>query len=316
MAVHGLIPSYDTQVTGNVEKAQQTCELWAQTYPREMLPHGLLAGLIYQVTGKYEKAVAESEKAIELDKDFAIAYDILVYSRESLGQLEEAEKTLQQASQRKLKIPWFLLHRYHIAFLRADTAGMERVAAEGSGADEIANQESFALAYAGHLRQARKMSQRATELALQNSQRETAALWETGGALQEAFFGNSLAARRSATAALTLSRNREVEYGAAVALAISGDSSRAQTLANDLERRFPEDTSVRLNYVPTLHALFVLDRQAAQVLSEFLPLFGPHNFSDNGLAPHPRSRRATRPAGDGARGIRLARFAPTPGTAC
>jgi eukaryotic-like serine/threonine-protein kinase len=255
-----IVASYDTQVTGNVEKAQQTCELWAQTYPREMLPHALLAGLIYQVTGEYGNAVAESEKAIELDNDFAIAYDILVYSRESLGQLEEAEKTLQRASQRKLEIPWFLLHRYRIAFLRADTAGMERVAASGSGADEIANQESFSLAYAGQLQQARKMSQRAAQLALQNSQVETASVWETGAALQESFLGNSAAARQNAKEALDLSRDREVEYGAALALALSGDSARAEGLANDLERRFPEDTSVRFSYLPTLHALLALNQ--------------------------------------------------------
>ena len=255
-----IVASYDTQVSGNVEKAQQTCELWAQTYPREMFPHALLAGLIYQVTGRYENAVAESEKAIALDKDFAIGYDILAYSQESLGKVEDAENTLQRASVRKLEIPWFSLHRYRIAFLRGDTAGMERVAALGSRADEIANQESFALAYAGRLQQARKMSQRAAQLAIENAQGETASLWETGAALHEAFLGNSSVARQNAITALTLSRNREVEYGAALALALSGDSSRAEGLANDLERRFPEDTSVRLSYLPTLRAVLAVSQ--------------------------------------------------------
>jgi eukaryotic-like serine/threonine-protein kinase len=44
--------SYDLQVTGNLEKAQQTCELWAQTYPRGLNPHGFLGGGIYPVFGK------------------------------------------------------------------------------------------------------------------------------------------------------------------------------------------------------------------------------------------------------------------------
>jgi eukaryotic-like serine/threonine-protein kinase len=55
-------------------------------------------------------------------------------------------------------------------------------------------------------------------------------------------------------AALELSKERDVEYGAAFALALSGDSSRSQALANDLERRFGEDTSVRFSYLPALRA--------------------------------------------------------------
>ena len=37
--------------TGNMEKAEQSCELWIQTYPRSDMPHDLLAGLIYPVRG-------------------------------------------------------------------------------------------------------------------------------------------------------------------------------------------------------------------------------------------------------------------------
>jgi hypothetical protein len=91
-------------------------------------------------------------------------------------------------------------------------------------------------------------------------QRERAALWEAGEAVREALFGNALEARQRATAALDLSKDRETEYGAAFALALSADSSRSQALANDLERRFPEDTTVRFSYLPTLRALLALNR--------------------------------------------------------
>lgn len=65
-----------------------------------------------------------------------------------------------------------------------------------------------------------------------------------GAALRESFCGNAAAARESANAALQLSNDRELEYGAGLALAISGDSPLSSTLAEDLEKRFPEDTSV------------------------------------------------------------------------
>lgn len=59
-----------------------------------------------------------------------------------------------------------------------------------------------------------------------------------------------------------ISIDREVEYGAALALALSGDSPRAQTLAHDLEIRFPEDTSVRFNYLPVLRGILALNQGA------------------------------------------------------
>ena len=100
-------------------------------------------------------------------------------------------------------------------------------------------------------------------------------MYETGAAVWEAFFGDAPEARRSAMAALELSKGRDVEYGAAFALALSGDSSRPQALTNDLERRFPEDTEVRFIYVPTLRAVLALNngepRNAIELLKTAVP---------------------------------------------
>ncbi len=277
-----ITASFEGQVTGNLEVAQQTCELWAQTYPRDMLPHTFLPGMIYPVLAKYEKAVEEGQKAIELDPDFAIAYNVLALNYISLDRLGEAENTLQRASERKLEIPDFLVNRYEIAFLKGDQAGMERQVALGKGKsgaeDWLSDQEAFALAFSGRLQQARKKPQRAADLAQRAAQRERAALYQTGPALWEAFFGDAPAARRSAMAALALSNDREVEYGAAFALALSGDSSQSQTLANDLERRFPEDTAVRFSYLPALHALLALNHKEPSRAIELLQTAVPYEL--------------------------------------
>jgi len=182
-----ITASYEVQVTGTLEKAQQTSESWAQTYPREMDAHGFLAGMIYPVFGKYEKAVEESRKVIELDPDFALGYFQLAFSYTYLDRLGEAGSALQRASERKLEIPEFLVQRYSIAFLQGDKAGMELEAALGrrkSGAEDwMSDQEALVLAYSGHLKQARQMSRRAVDLAQQAGKRESAALYETGAAL-------------------------------------------------------------------------------------------------------------------------------------
>jgi tetratricopeptide (TPR) repeat protein len=277
-----ITAAYDQQVTGNLEKAQRTCEAWAQTYPREAGPHDALGGIIYPVFGKFEKGVEEARKAIELDPDFAISYNILAFNSQSLGRLGEAQDAVQRASQRKLEIPDLLVDRYDIAFLKGDQAGMEREAALGQGGsgaeDWISDQEAFALAYTGHLRQARRKSRRAVDLAQQSAQRERAAMWEAGAAVREALFGNAPEARQSAIAAPDLSKGRDVEYGAGLALLLSGDSSRSQRSADDLEKRFPEDTAVRFSYLPTLRALLALKHGESAKAIELLQVAAPYEL--------------------------------------
>ena len=51
-----------------------------------------------------------------------------------------------------------------------------------------------------------------------------------------------------------------MQYGAALALAYTGDDRRAQVLTGDLAKKFPEDTIVQFNYLPTLRAQQFLSR--------------------------------------------------------
>jgi serine/threonine protein kinase len=276
-----ITATYDFRVTGNLERMQQSCESWVQTYPRDVNPHGFLS-TIYQVIGKYEKSVEEAKKAIEIDPDFVFGWGNLAFNYQKLDRLGEDESTLQRASERKLDSPDFVYMRYDIAFLKGDQAGMERQVTVGQGKsgaeDLISNKVAFALAYSGHLQEARKMSRRASALAQQASQRESAALYETAAALREAFFGNAREATQSAMAALQLSKDREVEFGVAFALALSGDSSRSQTLANDLEKRFGEDTSVRFNYMPALRGLLAVNQGEPSKAIELLQVATPYEL--------------------------------------
>ena len=261
-----LTLSYDFRVTGDLEKAQQNCESWSITYPRDAMPPAFLS-VIYDVNGQHERAIDEGRKTVERDPDFPFGYANLAFTYQNLDRLGDEENTLQRAFERKVTLPDFWAMRYVIGFLRADQAGMERAVTQGKseGEDMLADNEALVLAYSGRLHQARSMSQRAVELAQQAGQRESAALYETAAALQEAFFGNAPEAIRSATAALVLSKDREVDYGAAFALTLAGDSSRAQTLVDDLEKRFGEDTSVRFNYLPALRALLNLGEPAKAI---------------------------------------------------
>lgn len=272
--------SYDKRVTGDLKKAEQTCELWAQTYPRVELPHAFLSGTISQTLGKYEKSVEEANLAIELNSDWPVVYSNLAASYIALDRMDEAEKALQRAWDRKLEMPDFFVQQYIISFLRGDSAAMEREAAEAQGKpgveESMTNSESFVLAYSGHLKDARKMSRRAEDFAREPDRRETQAFYETDAAVWEALFGNTSTARQRAVVALNLSKGRDVEYRAALALALSGESSRSKVLTDDLERRLPEDTKVRFAYAPTLRALLALNHGELSQALEFLQAAIPY----------------------------------------
>jgi serine/threonine protein kinase/Tfp pilus assembly protein PilF len=274
---------YDRDVTGNLEKAHQTLELWVQTYPRDVGAHGLLSGFSSQGTGRYEETIEEANKALALDPDFTPGYLNLATGNFYLDRFAETEDVIQQALQRKQEIPDLLVLHYYVSFLKHDSAAMDRdtalVRGKPGAEDWMAHSQALVLALSGRLKDALVMSQRAIDLTLQAGQEERAATYESGAAVWQAFFGNASAARQSATAALALSRGRDVEFSAGFALALSGDLSRAQALANDLEKRFPEDTSARFTYVPSLRALCALNRNQPARAIELLQTAAPYELA-------------------------------------
>jgi tetratricopeptide (TPR) repeat protein len=154
---------YDGRATGNQEKAQKTCEAWAQVYPHAFVPPAMLSGFIYPATGRYQQAAEEAEKVIQLSPDVAIGYVQRGYAGLYLDRVAESEEALLRASERNIEDPFLSMLRFDVAFLKDDKAEMERQMALAHGksgtADWISDREAFVLGNAGHLREARKMSQ-------------------------------------------------------------------------------------------------------------------------------------------------------------
>src|SRR5438046_106253 len=100
------------------------------------------------------------------------------------------------------------------------------------------------------MREAETVWQRAVSLAQETGDREKAGMYEAAAAACEAHFGNAAAANRHALAALELGKGRDVEFGAAFALQLSGDTSRARALADDLAKRFPDCSGRRQRAPP------------------------------------------------------------------
>jgi eukaryotic-like serine/threonine-protein kinase len=278
---------YDRQVTGNLQKELETLESWAQAYPGDWKPWGLLGGWGTFGTGQYKRGIQALREALRLNPDDSFAWGGLALHNLFLDRFGEAADALRRAAERKLEIRDFLVLRYYLAFFKGDEAGMDREIARARGEhaeDWMSHNQAMVLARSGRMRQGRTMWERAVALAQQAGNRERAAIYESAEAVCEAHFGSAAAAKERARAALDLAKGRDVEYSAAFALALSGDSADSQRLADDLEKRFPEDTPVQFEYLPTLRALSALAHRAPLDAIERLQTALPYDLALPGTA--------------------------------
>ena len=283
-----ILMLYDRQVTGNLQKELETLESWVQTYPRDTAARGISGGWVCYGTGQYERGIRMSEEALRLNPDIAAPYQSMSRHNLSLGRFTEAAATLRRAAEHKLENPQMLILRYYLAFLQGDDAAMKReidlARGQSQVEDQISHHQAMVLAHSGQMGKARILWQHAIERAQQAGDREKIAIYEAASAVCEARFGNQAAAKQQAGRALQFGKGRDVEYVAAFARVLAGDTAGSQELADDLAKRFPEDTPVQFEYLPTLRALFALARHSPLEAIERLQTALPYDFAMPGTA--------------------------------
>ncbi|MGA9354386.1 MAG: winged helix-turn-helix domain-containing protein [Terriglobales bacterium] len=258
---------YDDMVTGDLEAARKDVELWAQLYPRD--PNSLSSlNVIYLYIGNYEKVFTFTKKAIELSgppgpsPNMASAYIFL-------NRLDEAKAIALSAQTQHVDDPLFHLNLYIVDFLKRDFAAMEREATvlinNPSWVDGALNNQADSSAYFGKLAKGREFTRQAADAALKEDKKQSAGFYEADAALRDALVGYAQIARQEAKSALGRSNSKEVESAAAIALSLAGDSASATRLANDLSQRFPQDTVVQFNHLPTIRAAEEIHSDGAKV---------------------------------------------------
>jgi tetratricopeptide (TPR) repeat protein len=203
-----------------------------------------------------------------------------------LGRFNEARATATEALARNLDSPFLRDDLYELAFLENDASEMARQVAWASGKpgaeDLILAMESHTAVFTGQVGKARDFFRRAVASAERANEKETAALYQADAAQWEALFGFAAEAREHAHAALSGWKGRDVEYGAALGLALANNARGEQTgianLADDLAKRFPDDTLVRFNYLPTLRAQIALNRDQPSRAIEILQASVPYEL--------------------------------------
>ncbi|MGA7080766.1 MAG: winged helix-turn-helix domain-containing protein [Terriglobales bacterium] len=278
---------YDEMVTGDLEAARKDYELFSQIYPRDPTPPAHL-GIISLYLGDYEKLLAMTQKATDLGADAGKPTSNLVWCYIFLNRFDEARAMALDAQRRGMDDPLYHLNLYMIDFYRHDVAGMTRevaaLARNKTWAQSVLNDEADTAAYYGQFAKARELTHQAIDSAQKADSKELAANYEAQASIREALVGNRVLANQHAKAAVALSSGKGIAAMSAIASGLAGDSAQATRLANDLGKRFPQDTVMQYNYLPTIQGAAELrDGHAAKAIQTLVPA-SPYELGTTALA--------------------------------
>ncbi len=273
-----ITAGYYSNVTGELDKAAQTYQEAIQNYPRQYQLY-LDLGNQYASQGRWEEAKKTYSQSLDLAPDNAAPYSDLGNAMLALQQLDEARQILQQAQARKLDNLVVRNALFGLAFLRADSPAMAEQQQWFTGKPEENVGLSLASdteAYAGHLSKARELTKQSIASAIRADSKETGAISQEVAAQREAAFGNPRDAKQEAANGLKLYPASEgVQVEAAVAFAMAGDAARAESLAQDLNKRFPLDTQMQSLWLPAIQARLALNRNSPTLALNALQAASP-----------------------------------------
>jgi serine/threonine protein kinase/tetratricopeptide (TPR) repeat protein len=256
---------YYQNVSGELDKAAQIFEERIANYPRGGWGVYVSLGNVYVQQGQYDKAEKTIREALSLAPDYSGNYANLANVMLALQRFDEARQVTEQAQRHKVDSTNLRLVRYGLAFLLSDSAGMAEEQQWFAGKPEENMGLSLASdteAYAGHLGKARELTKRSVDSAIRADSKENGAIWLENAAVREAAFGNLTQAKHAADEGMKLVPNSTgVEVEAALAYAMAGDTARAGSLVQDLNKHYPLDTQVQSLWLPAIQAQVALNRK-------------------------------------------------------
>jgi tetratricopeptide (TPR) repeat protein len=275
---------YYEMVTGEQQRAIEVYESWKETYPRDCTPRENLSNR-YTELGQFEKALSNANESLRLNPKDVFAYMNAAGAYEKLDRYDEAKAVAEQAIAQNADSMGIHESLYEIAFIRGDDAGMQRQIAWAAGKQEDMEMlfvQAMAEYAMGRVHRARETLARATPLAEQRGLKAVAADLRAEMSVEEAAIGNTQEARSGAEQALASSPDRDTKTSAAVALAMAGDTSRAEKLVDDMAKNFPQDSLLNNLVLPTVRAILELQRKNPTRAIALLESAKPYGVSDFG----------------------------------
>jgi serine/threonine protein kinase/tetratricopeptide (TPR) repeat protein len=263
---------YTSYVTGDREEAINVLKAWAQSYPNDYIPHNNLA-VNYSLFGQFEEALKESREAVRLSPNNTTAQGNYVENFIKLNRFDEARQVLEQTLGQNPDRPVYRYYSSQLAFVRGDQETMKRDldwwSKRSSDTDPL-DYQAGTYGFYGQWQKARDFSSRSIALMLSQDRKENAGQTETFISFFEAVLGRCPQAKEDLTRGMTFSRDRIGLGSAGMALAYCNELGQAQSLVDELQKRFPKDTATIGVLIPMVRATMEMNRGNTAAAIEIL----------------------------------------------
>ncbi|MBI3476814.1 MAG: protein kinase [Acidobacteria bacterium] len=249
---------------GDVEKDKETLESAIRTYPNDASAYTNLA-LIYNLSyGQFDKALTQASEFVRLEPTAPFGYVHASNAYVGQNRMEESRAMLQRAVDAKADNLFVHQSLFQLASLDGDSDGMQRQMkwAEGKPSEYLLLNESAGVAAAhGQMQKADGLIQRSMQVTDRAGFKETTADTQAAWAVVHAEIGQVAKARELAAASSAAAHGRANMVSVALVLAMTGDTTRAPAIMEDLGRRFPSDVILHNVSIPEVTALVALNRK-------------------------------------------------------
>jgi eukaryotic-like serine/threonine-protein kinase len=275
--------------TGDIEKNMETLESAIKAYPNDSSPFSNLALEYNLYYGQFEKAIPLANEFTRLEPNAPFGYVHAALPYMALNRLEEARSILQRAIDAKADNLFVHQQLYDLAFLNGDADGMQRQLkwSEGKPSEYLLlNDATSVAATHGEMQKAGRLMQRSVQVSSRLGFKETTADTQAVFAVTQAEVGSASKAKELAASSSALAHGRTNMESVAVALAMTGDVSGAQAIADDLGHRFPDDTLLHQVSIPCVRALIELNRKNPEAAIQSMQAATPYELgAAQGLFP-------------------------------
>jgi eukaryotic-like serine/threonine-protein kinase len=266
---------YYQNVTGNMPKVVEALQESIQTYPSQVDSYINITAA-YTALGEFQKALPFARKAVEMQPEDSIAAENMLGILLGLNQIPEAKAEMERAQKLGLDTSTLdLTGHLQTYFLLGEPDQVQKIMTKVAGQPDeflatqvLASTQLFAGQYskaAGTIQQAYEQAGRAKAPDVQANVLLT-------NAASRGLAGLCDGSEAAVQQALGLDRSRQTESFAVLASGICGNSKVVQSLAEELAKKYPDDTLIQNVYVPLGKAFVELGAgQAKEALEDAEP---------------------------------------------
>jgi len=256
--------NYYSTVIGDWEKEHSSALRFLEIFPRDVFAHSNLREAFAHL-GQPDRAADEAAEVARL-RPSAYYFGSAIQSIRFASRFNEAKSWLAKADALKFDSSLIRRERLIVAFATGDRDNVAKILQQeeqGKYREDFLHEHALIEIQHGRFRSAERLRLQAvgpTSVA-PTSKTSNADAWVVPAALEEAEVGKDARARRyeSQAAASPLDRNDKIAL--AQALARSGRTAEAATLADQVSAERPEDTLVQHYFVPTIRAAIKLQQR-------------------------------------------------------